>query len=138
MSDKLKRIKKTLKNKKLIELSVVDLMDYYERRRTSKKQKQIILELAKIKHEQNQEETYEWLKSGMFRLACEQLIKNKLANRVILNEEQWYYDANITDILPCMKDILVKAEKKCNKDRSNKIDLLKQYCEGIHNEFREI
>lgn len=135
MLNKLKQIKKILKYDKFFETSVYNLMLYYEgkkivKEKLNEKQKQAILELAKIKHEQNKKEAEVWINSGLFNLACEKLVKDKKAERLTLYNENWCYNADIVDVIDCMEEITLKATATGNSEGNNKIDLLREYCGG--------
>jgi len=145
MNRRLKKIKTILKHnyKKFKELSVIDLIPYYYDKKfykgkLNKKQKKALLSLAIIKHEENQKEIQNWLRSGMLKLGCEWAIISKKGKRVTINEEEWYYDVNLKDVIDCMVELIQVGTAKGNKESHNKIDILREYCGGVINEFREI
>lgn len=111
--------------------SVYDLMNYYYGkkiyRKLNKKQKQAIKELAIIKHKQNKKESMNWLKSGIFKLSCEKLIKNKKMRKVFIDDNNWYYNGDIVEVMDYMAQIVNNANDK------NLNEELRAYCEGEQN-----
>jgi hypothetical protein len=140
--NKLEKIKEILEQEITMDLSVYDLCLLYRgyrrtkrgkevkvSRRITKKMKIAILELAKIKHEDNKKLSQTIVNSNSFKLACALAEKRKKLKKVYISDNNWRYEGNIEDIILYMREILVKANQGINKQ-----NYLKWYCEGKDND----
>lgn len=134
--NKLKELQKILKRNKIMDLSVYDLFMLYNgfqrtdkeqyvkvKYRITKKIKMAILELTKIKHEDNKKFSEEFVNSAMFRLACVKAEKDGKLIKIYIDSNNWYYKGKIEDVILCMNKIIQKAN-------AGKVlqDNLKDYC----------
>ena len=136
MKNQLDKIRKILKNKITINdnLSLYNLILIYRGEKCKHKiftsvEKEALLELIKIKQEENKREAEEWIKSGLFVLACERTIKEKKGQKIILNEQSWEYDINVSEIIANMTKILNKTTERRESKKSALLTDLRAYCE---------
>ena len=133
MKYKIRKLKKILKYNRFFNASIYELMLYYYDKKHFKgllnhKQKKALLILARIKADENKKEIDEWLNSGLCKLACERLIKNKKGKKIIINDEIWYYNVKIEEVIKTMSEIMTKATKTGRNDKQHRLTLLRDYC----------
>lgn len=134
------KIKKILKKDCMMDASVVQLSNYYYGEVTieiTKKQKRAILQLAKIKHEQNKKEAEDWAKCGLFHLAYEQLVKKNKAKKISKNDENWYYKGDITEVVECAGKIISNTCEK-NREENQMLNHLRNYCKEVVDGYQRL
>ncbi len=134
------KLSKILKKNCIMDASVVQLCDYYFGKvkiELTKKQKRAILQLAKIKHQQNKKEAKEWARGGVFYLAYEQLTRKKKARKIIKNNKDWFYRGDISEVLQYAEKIVTNSFKK-NGTGNSIGDNLHYYCKEIIDDYKRI
>jgi len=136
----IKKIKLILKKDCILDSSVSQLCDYYYGKfkiELTKKQKKTILQLAKIKHEQNKIEAEDWARCGVFYLAYEQLTREKKASKIVKNSENWFYQGDITEVMKYAGKIVSNSFER-NRTENQIGNNLRHYCKEIKDEYQRI
>jgi len=136
----LSKIKKILKKDCMMDASVVQLCAYYYDKykiELTKKEKNAILQLAKIKHNHNKKEAEEWGKCGIFYLAYEHLTSKNKAKKLIKNGENWYFEGDITEMMECAGKLVANAFEK-DREENQIVNHLRNYCKEISDGYKRI
>jgi len=96
--------------------------------RITKEKKPLLLKLIKVYKEDNELFWEQLTKSGLMKLACEQLIREKKMKKHYINSTNWSYNGKLENVFEYMIKIVTKAGKK------KRIHLLQDYCKGASNE----
>jgi len=113
-----------------------NLRDYYKlyygkvrhKNRITKEKKPILLKLIKVYREDNEAFFNQLTKSGLMKLACEQLIRENKMKRTYVDSNNWMYDGKLEDVMEYMMKIVTKAGKQ------KRMHLLQDYCKGASDE----
>jgi len=127
------KIRKIVKKDCILDASVVQLYDYYYDKykiELTKKEKNAILELAEIKHNQNKIEAEEWAKCGIFYLSYERLASRNRAKKLVKNGENWYFEGDITEVMECAGKLVANAFEK-DREENQIVNHLRNYCKEI-------